>query len=131
MPLVAADAGGWIDVTLLRLKHVDESQPVAIDAQPAISDNEDEDEEDSDEEPEPEPEPVEPAATMAHSAWGRRILALAAAEAELVAHTRFGRLRRGAVQSVRRLTGRQSAAEELMYRRMSSSTSSLLPLRPS
>jgi hypothetical protein len=55
----------------------------ATGARSSSSDNDDEDEEDSDEEPEPEPEPVEPAATMAHSAWGRRIVALAAAEAEL------------------------------------------------
>ena len=37
MPLVAADAGSWIDVTLLRLKHVDESQPMANDTERAIT----------------------------------------------------------------------------------------------
>jgi NAD-dependent dihydropyrimidine dehydrogenase PreA subunit len=36
MPLVAADAGSWIDVILLRRVDGRELQPMAIDAQPAI-----------------------------------------------------------------------------------------------
>jgi hypothetical protein len=37
MPLFAADAGSWIDVILLRRVDGRELQPMAIDAQPAIT----------------------------------------------------------------------------------------------